>query len=162
MKTVILTTILSLTVILNSAFAANKVTTNYTGESKMSLHYSKLSIFGMPYSASSVVTLDIKAEVTELETGRATIRLTSNEIKQCAGFSTIIYAEQDGFGVYDLYANKEAWTNGEKLGTAIKKNSSLQISFSNENFRLTTLGRKLTDCRFILGDNFYTELSLNK
>ena len=162
MKTLILTAIISLVTLSNFSLEASETTSKYQGQARINVDYYRVNFINELFRDSSMEKIQLNAEFTELESGRGSIRLTSDMVNQCNGFTTLIYAEQDGFGVYDLYASKEAWTNGEKLGTAIKKRSVLQINFTTDKFFSTSVGRRGSDCSFDLGNNFYSEFSLKK
>lgn len=107
-----------------------------------------------------VVDVDLKAVQTELENGRGTIRLSSTDNKDCKGLSALVYTEQDGFGGLDIYKNKEDWTNGVKIGSAVKSTNSLELTFTSDELEVSSVGKKGA-CVFKFGSKFYINMSKN-
>lgn len=100
---------------------------------------------------------DLTASIIESTNERVTLSLQSKKKNGCAGFAFNTLGEDDGFGNYELYANKEAYLENKSIGTMTKNGKKLLINIT-EDMTIITKGKKGFDCRWDLTNGFSAEL----
>lgn len=164
MKKTILTSILSSAILMNMSFAGLQ-TQSFHGNSQIGLTYFETD-WDFPHLSKfevikhSLESIDLRATLNQVDNGRAIIHLSTEPTRGCAGLSTTLFAEEDGFSGYELYASKADWTSGKSIGRAIKYEHNLELTFSSQqDFIITTVGKDGYNCLWNLGQNFNAQLT---
>lgn len=103
------------------------------------------------------INMKLSAAISSTSSDRVTVLLKSKASKKCAGFSMNLLGETDGFGNYELYANKEAYLANTSLGTMTKLGDKLALNIE-EPMTIITKGKKGFDCRWDLTNGLNAEL----
>lgn len=100
----------------------------------------------------------LKAIISKKSEDRVSITLESKSAKRCGGFNLKLIGEDDGFGNYELFANKEAYLENKPMGSMTEAGSKVLINIS-EPMTIITKGKKGFDCRWDLANGLNAELN---
>ncbi len=162
MKKILKVLMLTMLCLSSNTFAKREKTINgsYSGKKKIQLRYYAFRALECSWNHFLCLNLEnewknrtfnikFKANITKSNTGRITVFITSQDKKRCAGFAMKFLGEEDGFGGYDLYRNKDEYLQNLNIGTLTFNGKNVQIVIP-ENMTQETNGNNGTECTWDL------------
>ncbi|MFG1501556.1 hypothetical protein ABMA70_15215 [Halobacteriovorax sp. XZX-3] len=162
MKNILMTILLSTLFLSSTAFAKKEKTIagSYKGTKKVQLRYYAFRALECNWDNLLCLNLEnewknktfnirFNADITKSSTGRITLFITSQDKKKCAGLGMKFIGEEDGFGGYDLYRNKEEYLQNLNIGTLTFNGKNVQIVIPQDMTKQSN-GNHGTECTWDL------------